>query len=76
MFEDDADGGSGEESKVETWSSQYQRADPMVVITNGGSSAVDSSGTEALLLPLRSLKKSRSQNSETNEGVVLSSTIP
>ncbi|PKA48768.1 hypothetical protein AXF42_Ash018710 [Apostasia shenzhenica] len=75
MFEDDADGGSGEESKVEIWSSQYQRTDPVVIVANGGSSAVDSSG-QALLLPPRSLKKSRSQNSETNGGVVLPSPIP
>ncbi|KAI0500245.1 hypothetical protein KFK09_018454 [Dendrobium nobile] len=55
-----------EDSKAETWSSQYHRADPVIV------------ESKPLLLPVRSLKKSRVQNSDSlgSSSAVLSSPIP
>lgn len=55
-----------DDSKAETWSSQYHRADPVIV------------ESKPLLLPVRSLKKSRVQNSDSlgSSSDVLSSPIP
>ncbi|GAB2300822.1 hypothetical protein Dimus_034856 [Dionaea muscipula] len=83
VFDEDVDGPSGssvDDSKIQTWSSQYYRNnDPMVVVAEGGGSPVDGrtdskSGfaEKPLLLPVRSLKLSRvphGNDAELDNGV-------
>ncbi|XP_062147153.1 uncharacterized protein LOC133854902 [Alnus glutinosa] len=59
VFDDDAEITSGsEENKVQTWSSQYYRNEPMVVVAQEHSVLDEQriSGEKPLLLPVRSLK--------------------
>ncbi|GAB4858077.1 hypothetical protein Ancab_015979 [Ancistrocladus abbreviatus] len=59
----DSQSGSDDNSKVQTWSSQYFRNEPPMVVLAKGNSAVDEKGNsnagiaeKPLLLPVRSLK--------------------
>ncbi|KAG0453026.1 hypothetical protein HPP92_025401 [Vanilla planifolia] len=76
VFDDYTEAGaavvSADEGKLETWSSQFQAADPLVVVANGNGRT-----GKPLLLPVRSLKNSRVQNSDgLTESSVLPSPIP
>ncbi|XP_040988320.1 uncharacterized protein LOC121235940 [Juglans microcarpa x Juglans regia] len=58
-FDDEAESPSGsDESKVQTWSSQYRRNEPVVVLAQEHSVHAEqrSTGEKPLLLPVRSLK--------------------
>ncbi|RRT60631.1 hypothetical protein B296_00015864 [Ensete ventricosum] len=70
VFDDDeADCPLGglDESKVQTWSSQYYRNEPVVVVANGGTRG-SHAANKPLLLPVRSLK-SQTQHSGSSDEV-------
>ncbi|EXC02095.1 hypothetical protein L484_024060 [Morus notabilis] len=61
VFDDDSENPSvSDENKVQTWSSQYFRNEPVVVVAQESKKIVSKSVEKPLLLPVRSLKETSS----------------
>ncbi|XP_021757831.1 serine/threonine-protein kinase CST20-like [Chenopodium quinoa] len=84
VFDDDADSPTGSpdnhihnhslnnNSKVQTWSSQYYRNEPKLVVANNSAIVDDNKsgfGEKPLLLPVRSLKSMVSDGNDVDSGV-------